>query len=91
MTEPSATDTLLKTSRQWLATLRFYERGPMKLTHIAALLVLFVVGCTAQTDTAPATDSGAASTEPAATATVEPETETQLASTTVKFDVTGMH
>jgi type IV pilus biogenesis protein CpaD/CtpE len=65
------------------------ERGPMKLKHLAALVMLLAVGCSKQPasdGTAPATDS----TEPAATSTVEPETETQLASTTVSFNVTGM-
>ncbi len=50
----------------------------MKLKHVAAFFVLLVaIGCTQQ-------PSGQSST-----ATVEPET-TQLASTTVSFDVTGM-
>jgi len=71
------------------------ERGPMKLKHLAAFLMLLAVGCAQQPSsesTAPATDSGSSvsSTEPAATSTVESETEMQLALTTVSFDVTGM-
>jgi hypothetical protein len=72
------------------------ERGPMKLKHLAAFLMLLAVGCVQQPSSesmAPATDSDSSvsSTEPAATSTVESETETQLvALTTVSFDVTGM-
>ena len=68
----------------------------MKLKHLAAFLMLLAVGCVQQPSsesTAPATDSDSSvsSTEPAATSTVESETETQLvALTTVSFDVTGM-
>ena len=69
----------------------------MKLKHLAAFLVLLAVGCTQQpaSENATATpDSGsdAAVTESSdvAAAKVEPETETQLASKTVSFDVTGM-
>ena len=70
----------------------------MKLKHLAAFLVLLAIGCTQQ----PSSDSTTpvAENEPAApvvsdpaddvAAKVEPETETQLASTTVNFDVTGM-
>ncbi len=89
-------DRLLKSSRQWLATMfTSLERGPMKLKHLAAFLMLLAVGCAQQPSsesTAPATDSGSSvsSTEPAATSTVESETEMQLALTTVSFDVTGM-
>ena len=69
----------------------------MKLKHLAAFLVLLAIGCSQ-----PSSDSTTpvAETEPAApvvsepaddvAAKVEPETETQLASTTVNFDVTGM-
>lgn len=67
----------------------------MKLKHLAAFLMLLAVGCTQQPGSesaAPVTDSGssASSTDPVAESTVEPETETQLASTTVSFNVTGM-
>ncbi len=68
----------------------------MKLKHLAAFLMLLAVGCVQQRSSesmAPATDSDSSvsSTEPAATSTVESETETQLvALTTVSFDVTGM-
>jgi hypothetical protein len=66
----------------------------MKLKHLAAFVLLLAAGCTQQPSsesTAPATDSGSASsTEPSATSIVVPETETQLASTTVSFNVTGM-
>jgi len=63
----------------------------MKLKHLAAFLVLLAVGCSAQpssVSTEPATNGD--STEAAATSTVEPATETELASTTVSFTVTGM-
>lgn len=64
----------------------------MKLKQLAAFLMLLAVGCAQQPGSesaAPATDS-AGSADPTATSTVEPETETQLASTTVSFNVTGM-
>jgi len=89
-------DRLFQTSRQWLATIDhlIHERGPMKLKHIAALMMLLLaLGCTQQ-PAAPAADAGSASspdTDVAASTTVESETETQVAAaTTVKFDVTGM-
>lgn len=75
----------------WRQCLRFRERGPMKLKHLAALLMLFALGCAQQPageSTAPPAES--ASTEPADTSTVDPATETQLASSTVGFNVTGM-
>ena len=68
----------------------------MKLKHLATLLVLLAVGCTQQPSSdssTPSADtgSGAASSESSGvTNPVEPDTETQLASTTVKFSVTGM-
>ena len=73
----------------------FKKGGLMKLKHLAAFLMLLAIGCTQQpsSDSAtPAADPGTtASTESSdATTTAAPETETQLASATVSFDVTGM-
>ena len=69
----------------------------MKLKHLVALVVLLAVGCTQQPaseSSSPAADTdnstAAVGSGDSVTATVEPETETQLASTTVSFDVTGM-
>ena len=69
----------------------------MKLKQLAAFLMLLAIGCAEQPSSeiaTPAPDSGGdtAVTESneAALDTVEPETETLLASTTVSFDVTGM-
>ena len=67
----------------------------MKLKHLAAFLMLLAaIGCTQQpaSQTSTPADSGDAVADSSETSTdaVEPATETQLASTTVSFDVTGM-
>ena len=67
----------------------------MKLKHLAALLMLLALGCTqpASESSTPAADPGGetpASESSDDTTAVESATETTLASTTVRFDVTGM-
>ena len=93
-------DKLFQTSLQWSAVklLSIHERGPMKLKHLAALMMLLLaLGCTQQPAATPAADAGSessADSDVTASTTVEPETETETlvasAATTVKFDVTGM-
>ena len=80
----------------------FMKGDWMKLKHLAAFLMLLIaVGCTQQpssdatTSNKPETENATVTVETEETgdstaATVEPETDTKLASATVTFDVTGM-
>ncbi|MEZ6117430.1 MAG: hypothetical protein R3C28_12760 [Pirellulaceae bacterium] len=62
----------------------------MKLKYLAAFLMLLAAGCNPPASDGTSGGDSDANGTAAATQTIDPETETQLASTTVKFDVTGM-
>lgn len=65
------------------------ERGPMKLKHLAAFVMLLALGCAKQPggDTKTPAPESAPKADAAETSHLEPETQTLA---TVSFDVTGM-